>query len=208
MSKIHLEKLNSRPLSWSSISSFEYDMMQWARRYLDGINDPPNAEMTFGSSVGKKLEIDPKYLPMVPRHSKMEHPFNVSLAGIKLTGFADTFCDKKFKKGAEYKTGVKKWDQKRVDEHGQITMYLLMNYITNKIKPEDVDFTLVWMPTKRVETGDFIVKITFVDDIENNIQMFKTKRTMADILKFASYIQKTYKKMQKFALQYEGGIIT
>ena len=206
--KIHLEKLNSRPLSWSSISSWEWNKEDWAKKYLDGIEQPSNPEMEFGKKVGKRLETDPTYLPMIPRRSKMEHPFNVSLSGIKLTGYADTFCTVTFKAGDEYKTGVKPWDQKRVDEHGQITMYLLMNYITNKIKPEDVEFALHWMPTVRKESGNFEVVIDFVPDIENNIKHFKTKRTMVDILKFAAYIKKTYKAMQKYALAYKGSIYT
>lgn len=206
MSKIHLQKLRARPISWSNLSSWEWDKKEWAKNYLEGIKNPTNAEMEFGSAIGKRLEIDPKFLPMVPRHNKMEHPFNVSLAGIKLTGFADSFCDITNKKLIENKTGVKEWNKKRVDDHGQLTMYCLMNYITNKVKPEDVEIQLVWLPTKKTETGDFNVKICFVDDIENNIQIFKTKRTMADILKFASYIQKTFKKMQKFALAYKSEV--
>lgn len=203
MSKEHLKKLNSRPLSWSSLSSWEWNKEEWAKKYLEGIETPPSPEMLFGSAVGLKLEKDPTYLPMIPRHSKMEHPFNVSISGIKLVGYADTFDHITFVKGGENKTGVKKWDQKRVDEHGQITMYLLMNYITNKIKPEDVDFFLAWMPTVRKESGTFEVVIDFVPDIENNIKIFKTKRTMVDILKFAGYIKKTHKEMQKFALEYK-----
>lgn len=204
--KHHLEKLNSRPLSWSSLSSWEWNKEEWAKKYLEGIETPPNEEMIFGSKVGKKLETDPTYLPMIPRHSKMEHEFKVNIGGVELVGYADTFCIETFKKGGEYKTGVKKWDQKRVDEHGQITMYLLMNYITNKIKPEDVDFILAWMPTVRKESGTFEVVIEFVPDIENNIKIFKTKRTMVEILKFAGYIKKTYKEMEKYALAYKGSV--
>lgn len=203
MSKIHLQKLNSRPLSWSSLSSWEYNKEEWARKYLDGETIPPNAEMIFGSKVGKKLETDPTYLPMIPRHSKMEHEFKVNIGGITLVGYADSFCTITKKKLLEFKTGVKKWDQKRANEHGQLTAYLLMNYITNKIKPEDVEVQLVWMPTKRSETGDFNIGIEFIPDIENNIQIFTTKRTMVDILKFAAKIKSTYKEMERYALAYK-----
>jgi hypothetical protein len=206
MSKIHLQKLRARPISWSNLSSWEWDKKEWAKNYLEGIKNPTNAEMEFGSAIGKRLETDPTFLPMIPRHSKMEHPFNVSLAGIKLTGFADSFCTITNKKLLEFKTGVKKFDQKRVDEMGQLTMYTLMHYITTKVKPEDLDIQLIWMPTKKTEGGDFNNKIEFVDDIENNIKIFKTKRTMVQILKFAQYIQETYKAMEEFALNYEPGV--
>jgi len=203
MSKYHLEKLNSRPLSWSSLSSWEWNKEEWAKKYLEGIETPPSEEMRFGSRVGKKLETDPTYLPMIHRCSKMENEFCVSMSGIKMLGYADSFDNVSFLVGDEYKSGVKPWDQNRVDQHGQITMYLLMNYITNKIKPEYVHFRLWWMPTTRIETGDFKVAIDFVPDIENNIKVFETKRTMVDILKFAAYIKKTYKEMQEFALAYK-----
>ena len=203
MSKEHLDKFNSRPLSWSSISSWEYDQEKWAKKYLEGAEEAPSHEMIFGSKIGKKLETDPTFLPQVPRHSKMEHAFNVSLSGVLLVGYADTFCDQTFKKLSEFKTGVKKWDQKRVDTHGQLDMYLLMNYITNKIKPEEVEVSLVWMPTQKEESGNFEVKISFVEPIEENIQIFTTKRTMVDILKFANRIKKVYNEMQQYALNYD-----
>ena len=62
------------------------------------------------------------------------------------------------------------------------------------------------MPTVRKESGNFEVVIDFVDDIENNIKHFKTKRTMVDILKFAGYIKKTHKAMQAYAKKYKGSV--
>lgn len=153
--------------------------------------------MTFGSLVGKRLETDPKFLPMIPRHSTMEFPFTCKFGKVTagLVGYADTFCDKTFKKLGEYKTGKKEWTQKRVDEHLQIDMYLLMNFIMHKIKPEDVEITLVWMPT--MERNDF--SIFFVPDVEKKIKIFKTKRTMIDILRFGEMINNIYSAMEDYA---------
>jgi hypothetical protein len=189
-----------RPLSWSAISSFMYDKEQWYKKYVLKEEQPPSAEMEFGKMVGGKLEKDPTFLPQIKRHSKMEHEFKCNFGEIVLIGYADSFCQLTNKKLEEYKTGVKKWDQKRVDEHGQITMYCLMHYIMTKIKPEDTEITLWWMPTKRTETGDFKVKIEFIEPIEDNIKMFKTKRTMADILKFGAHVKQIYTEMQQYAL--------
>ncbi len=203
MSKYHLEKLNSRPLSWSSLSSWEWNKEEWAKKYLEGIETPPNAEMVFGSKVGKRLETDPTYLPMIPRHCKMEHEFKVNIGGVDLIGYADSFCTVTNKKLLEYKTSRPGWDKKKVDNHHQLTLYVLFNYITNKIKPEDVEIKLVWMPTQRKESGNFEVDISFVEPIEKNIVIFETKRTMIDILKFAAHVKKTFKEMQKFALAHK-----
>lgn len=185
----------NRPLSWSAISSFEYDPEQWYTKYVLNIYPEPTKEMTFGSLVGKKIETNPKFLPMIPRHSIMEFPFKCKFGKIELVGFADTFCDKTFRKLGEFKTGKRAWDQKRVDEHGQIDMYLLMNFVMHKVKPEEVEVQLVWMPT--MERSDF--SIFFVPDVVEKIKIFKTKRTMVDILRFGERINKTVKAMTKYA---------
>lgn len=184
-----------RDISWSFISSFEYSPEQWYDRYVLHKSQHETSEMAFGKAIGEKLASDPKFLPQIPRHSKMEHQFkDVKFGKLTLVGYADTFCDKTFKKLSEFKTGKRAWDQKRADEHGQIDMYLLMNWIINKVKPEEVDVTLVWMPTE--DRGDF--SIAFVKDIENKIKIFNTKRTMLDILKFGKRLNDVYKEMKKY----------
>jgi len=184
----------TRPLSWSAISSFEYDPEQWYKRYVLNEKDEASKEMLFGKEIGKKLETDNLYLPMIPRHAQMEQEFKVVFNGIPLVGYADSFCSLSKKKLAEFKTGKKAWDQKRVDEHGQIDMYLLMNYITNQVWPEDVEVCLVWMPTQ--DNGDFT--ISFVEPIESNIKIFKTKRTMTQLLAFGARIKRVYKEMEDY----------
>jgi hypothetical protein len=193
-----LDKFHKRDYSWSQHSSFLYDPKQWYDSYILDIKQS-SPEMEFGSKIGKRIENDPTYLPEIIRHNKMEHGFKVNFNGITLVGYADTFCDITNKKLGEFKTGVKKWDQKRVNEHGQLTMYCLMNYITNKIKPEEMDITLYWMPTKKSEEGDFNVTIEF----DGPIKKFKTKRTMTNILKFGAEINETYKKMELYIQNYD-----
>lgn len=202
MDNIRQQQINKwleRPLSWSSISSFLYSPEQWYIKYILGIEEPPSKEMLFGKVIGHRLETEPDFLPIITRYSKMEHPFKCNFGKIPLIGFADTFCDITFKKLSEFKTGKKKWDQKRVDSHGQLDMYLLMNWIMNKIRPEDVYISLVWMPTQ--DNGDFT--ISFVEPIEDNIKTFQTKRTMKDILNFGLKINSVYKQMQDYALAHK-----
>jgi len=187
--------LKKRPLSWSAISSFEWDKSQWYDTYILGKRQE-SREMSFGSKVGKQIEKDPTYIPEIIRHSKMEHPFKCVFNGIPLVGYADSFCNKSFKKLLEIKTGKKQWTKKRVDEHGQLDMYLLMNYVVNKIKPEDVEITLVWLPTE--ETKDF--KIDFVKPFR--VEKFSTKRTMADILKFGVRINRVVKEMELYVQEH------
>lgn len=198
-----IEKWKKRPMSWSQLALWDWSKEDWYNKYILGIPQSSSPELEFGKKIGKRLETDPSYLPQISRHNKMEHPFNVNFSGILLTGFADSFCTITNKKLAEFKTGVKKWDKKRVDGHHQLTMYALMHYITTKVKPEDVEIQLVWMPTQRKESGNFEVEISFVEPIEDNIKIFKTKRTMVDIVKFGMHIKEVYNKMQAYAEKYE-----
>lgn len=207
-----------RPVSWSAISSFEYDPSQWHRKYVihgkcskelclvneEGRKCPlkeTSVEMEFGKMVGKKFETDIFYLPELGRLSRMEYPFHVSFSNIPLIGFADSFCDKTNKKLLELKTGVKKWDQKRVDNHKQIDMYLLMNYLINKVKPEDVECRLAWLPTKKIMNKNLTTEILFVDPLIPKI--FKTTRTMVDILNFGNKIKKVVSDMEKYAIAHD-----
>ena len=183
----------TRALSWSAISSFEYNKKEWYNKYVLGHRQRETPEMAFGKVIGERLASDPEFLPEVPRLAKFEHAFNVMFAGIPLVGYADTFCTSTKRKLYEYKTGVKPWTKKRADEHGQIDMYALLHYITEKIPPEDVEFKLVWLPTKRVETGDFKVIVSLVLPVVP--QIFTTKRTMLDIIAMGARIKRTYKEM-------------
>lgn len=199
--KARLIKWKARPFSWSQLSSFEYDKEQWYKRYFIGEEFYETEEMKFGKMIGEKLASDPTFLPDVPRHSKFEHGFKVMFGKICLVGYGDSFCAITKRKLAEYKTGVKEWTQKRADEHGQIDMYLLMHYITEKIKPEEVECELVWLPTERKENGDFKVNIKLVEPVVP--RRFRTKRTMTDILAFGSRINRIYKEMEQYALTHK-----
>lgn len=185
--------LKNRPLSWSAISSFEYDQEQWYKRYILNEKEPPSREMLFGKTVGERLASDPSYLPEVPRLPVFEKELRVMFGVLPLVGFVDAWCPDSLHL-KEYKTGKKAWDQKRADTHGQIDMYLLMLYITYRIRPEDVTCHLHWMPTQ--ENGDF--SISFVSPFR--VESFKTKRTMTDILLFGARIKKTVEDMHSYAL--------
>ena len=207
MSKLHVEKLKNRPLSWSSLSSWEWDKKQWAKKYLDGIEEPKNPELIFGGNFAKSIEdgtCKVKEL-MDILQDKKEHEFKAKFGDIELVGYADSFCDKTFKILQEIKTGVAPWTQKRVDEHRQLTNYCLLNYIINKIKPEETLVELFWIPTekKEINNGDFSSFDYSIDyKYPITVQKFKTKRTLKDIMNWGAYVKKTVKEMEEFAEEY------
>lgn len=190
------EFLKNRPLSWSALSSFEYDPEQWYQNYFLGKKPDPSKEMQFGSRFAKSCENREPLAP-VTMLCKMEQPFKIVFNQIPLIGFADSFCENSKKGFIEYKTGKKAWTQERADGHGQITMYALMNYVTNKVTPEECTFVLEWIPT--IERGDFT--IDFVRPIK--VHSFNTKRTTSDILHFGARINKTIKEMEIYVRNHQ-----
>jgi len=190
---------HTRPLSWSAISSFEYSREQWYDKYVLSKKEEPSVEMLFGKTFAQSIEDGTCDYPglLDAMQTKKEHAFNVVFNKIPLVGYADGFCDKTFRYLDEVKTGKKPWTQKRADEHGQITMYVLMNMITNKIPPEKVTCRLFWCPTQ--DNGDFSISF------KRNpvLHIFETKRTMQDVLAFGARINRVYKEMEEYCFDHE-----
>lgn len=181
-----------RPLSWSAISSFEYDPEQWYRKYVLGKEDPATKEMLFGSEIGRKLgEPNPNFMPQVKRYPIYEYELRFMFNTIPMIGFIDGWDPAIYSLG-EYKTGKKAWTKKRANEHGQFDMYLLGLYQMHKIPPQGVILNLHWMPTQ--DNGDFTISLVN----EKLCFDFRTKRTMQQILQFGSRINRVYKEMDTY----------
>lgn len=179
-----------RPLSWSQISSFEYSPGQWYDKYILGNKQPESSAMLFGKEIGNRLANEPSFMPQVPRLPLFEYILEGMLGDIPLIGFMDSYHphDTLY----EYKTGKPPWTQKRADEHGQIDMYLLIIYLSLGVRPEEIDCSLIWLPTQ--ENSDF--SISLVD--RNDVKIFKTQRTMQDILHFGVRIHQRLKEMETY----------
>lgn len=183
-----------KPLSWSAINSFRYDKKQWYAKYVLGEITVPSKEMEFGSYIGKRLETEEDFMPEIPRcMAGMEYKIHCDFDDVQLLGYVDSFDEQNLILH-EYKTSSnkKKWNQKSVDEHEQLTMYLLGLYITKNIYPEDVKIFLHYIPVR--ENGAFKMEI----DTSVLIQHFETKRNRRDIIKFGVEIKKTIKEMEKY----------
>jgi len=178
-----------RPLSWSAISSFYYNPEDWYDKYILNIKGKTTPEMEFGKLFAKSCE-ERKPLAPVTLYSITEHPLKVDFGGIPLIGYLDTY--EPVKAFIDHKTGAKKWDSKRANEHGQLKMYSLMLYLLYKVKPEDLQVGIEWVQTQKKDNI-----VTLVEPII--VHRFDVKITMADILKFGNYIKVTVDKMQRYA---------
>lgn len=196
-----IEFLQTRPFSWSAKSSFDWDKEQWYQKYILGIKQPDSPELLFGKKFADSCEIR-KPLAPVTLLSVVEHEFRFRLGDIPIIGYADTFEKKTKDHTGEFKTGVKIWDQKRVDNHGQISLYALGNYLLEKIKPEKCRFFLEWIPTRKVprknnDYSGFDYDIDF-RDIEPMVIHFETKRTTRQVLEFGVEIKNTLREMEQY----------
>lgn len=189
--------------------------------FVTGFADPEcpvvkkTIELAFGSLIDERIQNDPTFIPELVRYAKMQHKMKATFNGIPMVGIADTYRDPWIKSSGkvkeknrpdyvpsfpsirDYKTGRNKWDQKRADETGQLTLYTFFEYLINKTKPEDVDLYIDWLPTHTVEG-----QVAFLHDPVVPIT-FKTKRDMHQVLKFGEHINETWKKMQAFGEQQE-----
>lgn len=207
-----------RAVSWSMISSYKFNKDKWWFKYVyhgkctkefcmiaNEVNEfcpvvETSPEMTFGKEIGHKLETDPTYLPQVPRQIVMEYKLSGMWKNMKLIGYADSLDDVVYFL-EEYKTGRNAWTQKKADDHEQITLYLLVLYLTKGIRPESFQNRLHWLPTMITQEG----KIQFVDPFEHHT--FYTTRTLAQCLDFANYIEKVYKEMNEYAENHQWPVI-
>lgn len=194
--------LNKRPLSYSAMSSFSYDPAQWYSNYILG-EKQSSPQLTFGSMIDKKYQDDPTFLPHVIRYPILQHKMEAKLGKIPLIGFADAF-DPDIPALRDLKTGKEPgWTQEKLDNPGidgplwgsggQWTFYTLLLYLTRKIKPEDLQLYVDWLPTQI--GGDF--SISLIND--KDVHTFKTRRTMRQVLEFGVRIQTTVKAMELYA---------
>lgn len=178
-----------RALSWSSISSFKWNKDQWWRKYVGKELPEITPELEFGSYVDKRIQDDPKFLPMLERYAIQQHKMEAAYNGIPLIGVADQFDpNKKCIRLADDKTGRVPWTKARADDTGQLTMYCLLLWLTRGIRPGEVELWIRWMPTHYENK-----KIAFIK--EGDIRYFKTARTMKQVLEFGQEIIDIYAQM-------------
>ena len=177
----------------------------WYAKYVTGEKPIDTPELLFGKYIDERLQNEPDFLPEVPRYPILQHKMETAFNGIPLIGIADTFRKPerilrpkgKNKMTAQtilrpalrdYKTGRKKWDHKRAHETGQLTMYCFMLWQIEKIRPEDVELHIDWLPTHYVQSNIQLIEPVVV-------QSFKTHRTMQQVAEFGQIILDTYQEM-------------
>ena len=186
--------LTPRPyLSFSQMTLFEMSPEKYADQYLFGKKQRINRNMAYGSLLADGLEAgestgDPLLdlmMARLPKFELMDKSFEADLPNgketIKILAKPDT-AQADYTAFAEYKTSVRKWTQKMVDESGQITFYATAMWLKTGKIPQDielVDVVVGYEPDGRLQpTGDIL--------------RFPTKRTMVDIIKMTGRMKRAW----------------
>jgi hypothetical protein len=152
-----------------------------------------NPAMEFGTLIGDAIGTDKNPVIGLNPPGVKEYKLTGSLNNIHMVGYADHYCSKT-KHLEENKTSInhKRWDKKKVDEHGQLTMYALLLFLRDKITPESITMNLNFI---RADIGqDFVYTLAK----ENTFTQFPTKRSTVQIIEFSDYVIKTVDKMYEY----------
>lgn len=183
------KQLNTSPrgyLSWSQMALFEKDKNLYYQVYWEGVQQFMSKYLLLGKRMADTLEFgfDPEHdatfegiVLSLPPYPEREFEIKEELDGITLLGRMDGFDEGVLDVG-EYKSG-KKWTQKLVDNHGQLTFYALLVWLKYKKLPSKIK--LHWAQTKDTEDGGL--------ELTGYTQTFETVRTMADIILFTKRIK-------------------
>lgn len=191
--KEFIKRFEKRPLSHSQLNSWEWDPVQWYRSYIEGVRDPATPAMLYGNVVGDSIGTDDSLVPELKTPGVKEYSLRASLGKIHMIGYADHYCHKTFELHEnKTSTNLKRWDQKKVDDAKQLSMYALLIFLQNGTPPEDLKIYLNFIP---VEVGqDFQYKMPEPPQV----MTFETRRTTADITEYSAYVIKTVDKMYDY----------
>jgi hypothetical protein len=186
-------------LSWSQIHLFERSPELYARKYIYAEEEAITEAVSLGKSLAQALELQvmtgvgalDSLLTRFPTYPHREFKIEATLEGIEvpLYGVLDGFDEEQLRIG-EYKSGII-WDQKMVDESGQLKMYALMVWLKYQQMPNEV--MLHWARTHYNERGE----LGFAGEIES----FEAKIVLTDLMIFSNRVREAWAGIKKLSLE-------
>lgn len=188
-----MQRFIKRPLSYSQLSSWEWNKEDWYQTYIKNKPRGKSAAMETGNIIGDSIGTPSSLVPDLNPPGVKEYPLRASLGDIHLVGYCDHMCMDTLELN-ENKTAVnpKKWTKSSVDKHGQLTMYALMLFLKHDIAPEDLTIYLNYI--RVIEGPD--MRYYLPNPVE--FKRFPTKRTGEQIAAYADYIIKTVDNMETY----------
>lgn len=179
-------------ISWSQLLAWEKGEDNFYRTYILG-QSFENKEMVFGKMIAEGLEGKIKcdeaefckvYLPQMPNK---EHLIRIDFDDVPLLVIMDAFDDKKLIID-EYKTGRTAWTQRKVDNHGQLTIYAMAVW---KKYGKIPNLRLFWIPTDVNDNNEVVL----TGEIPYE---FKTQRSISDFAVMYKRLSDAWKGINKF----------
>lgn len=208
--------MTPRPyLSQSQLVLFEQSPEKYLERYLDDKQMRANKNMLYGSKLANGLENDEAtgdplldmMMAKMPKFERMDLPVEDSRGtevsyrkgktahipilwdgkvAIPLLALPDT-ATSDYRAFKEYKSSVKKWTQEQVDESAQVTFYATAIHCATGFIPDDIELVCVIVAYE----DDGSLQPT------GEMYVYKTKRTMVDILKMRKRIKKCWRSINE-----------
>ena len=181
----------TRPLSYSQLASWEYNKEEWYRNYILGKRSPASAEMLAGTTIGDQIGTETCPLGLANIGIK-EYALLGMVDDIKLVGYIDIY-NPETKHLHENKTSpnVKRWNQRKADEHGQLTMYALLLEQQEGTPPEQIAMYLNFVPLR-------LAGVTYTTYTPIVWKQYETRRTSEQVAAYKDYIRQTVKAMQEY----------
>ncbi len=202
--------LPKKRLSYSQVILWLKNKEQYRQRYYLNEKGHENAEMLFGKTIAKNLELNLPELSFIPRYEVSEHGINVEIDGVIVQGYIDSFDPDK-NKFREYKTGhlnlkgIPPWDIVAVHKHEQLPFYSLLieategsvdpichlDWIETEFKSKTMEFqgmTLEAQSRELILTGR-------IESWERKIDPWERKRIRDMILNGKSNEKSRYRKI-------------
>lgn len=196
-------------LSWSQYNLFLKSPETYKKVYIYGEPSFQNVETRFGSKIASGLEQDDLTgdaeidfcKVSLPEVDEKEKEMIVQVGDMKLLirmdGYKKDHIIYEYKTGhlAKTKEGKKPkvpWTKKMVDNWEQLTFYAYVYWLINRVIP---DLYLIWIPTKKIDTGEVnnwgnpIYKIELTKE---KPVVFHTKRTLSDLAKISVKIKRVW----------------
>jgi len=199
---------NKDSLSWSAFSTWLSSKDQYRLRYY--FEDRPSfqtAETMFGNHIGKYLEDGHADVAHIEQYSHPEHRISVTIEGVKLIGYLDSFDPKK-NRFLEYKTSHKNkkgehyWNAVKVAKHKQLDFYSLL--IQKKYGSVQEECKLIYMETeetpllykgRKLEAMNKGLRLTGeVKEFKRKIEQWERNFMQQEIKKIAKAIKLDYER--------------
>lgn len=186
-------RFTDRPLSWSQLQAFQYNPADWYANYILGVKEPPNSLMLAGSRIGDAIGTDTSPIDNTLVPGTKEYTVTGTVDGISMIGHLDHW-DSATLTLNENKCSDKKgrWTQKKVDDHGQITMYVMLLEQQDGVKVEDVTCYLNFILLEQVGVSY---------DVGNPpvLRRFQTRRTKEQVTQFMEDTKRIVALMHEYA---------